>query len=155
MATPDFVLALRSAIGTDPLWLSGVTAVITRGAELLLVRRADTLEWTPVTGVIDPGEHPASAAVREAKEEADIEIRVDRLASVGVSEQIIYGNGDQAQYLDLTFYCRWVSGEVFPADGENVAAAWFPLEELPTIPDRYRHRIRAALSDETATRFIV
>ncbi|RYY40302.1 MAG: ADP-ribose pyrophosphatase, partial [Actinomycetales bacterium] len=41
MSTPDFILALREKIGTDPLWLPGVTAVTTRGDEVLLVRRAD------------------------------------------------------------------------------------------------------------------
>ena len=153
MPTPDFILALRSVIGTEPLWLSGVTAVVVRGDELLLVRRSDTLEWTPVTGVIDPGEHPATAAIREVKEEADVVIAVERLASIGVSNHIVYGNGDRAQYLDLTFVCRWVSGEPFPADGENVAAAWFPLDALPAIPADYQSRLDAALSGETATRF--
>ncbi len=47
MPTPDFVLSLRSKIGNDPLWLTGVTAVVTRGEgtdrELLVVRRADNL----------------------------------------------------------------------------------------------------------------
>ena len=46
MPTPDFVLSLREKIGTDLLWLTGVTAVVTRGEgdarELLVVRRADT-----------------------------------------------------------------------------------------------------------------
>ncbi len=55
MATPDFVLALRAKIGTDPLWLPGTTAVVTRGDDVLMVRRADTGQWTPVTGIIDPG----------------------------------------------------------------------------------------------------
>ena len=41
MATPDFVLDLRQAIGTAPLWLTGVTAVVLRDDEVLLVRRAD------------------------------------------------------------------------------------------------------------------
>ena len=56
MATPDFVLSLREKIGNDPLWLSGITAVVLRGDEVLLVRRADNGAWTPVTGIIDPGE---------------------------------------------------------------------------------------------------
>jgi len=68
MPTPDFVLALREKIGTASLWLSGVTAVVVRGDEVLLVRRADTGAWTPVTGIIDPGEEPAVAAVREVEE---------------------------------------------------------------------------------------
>ena len=66
MPIPDFVRALRKKIGTDELWLPGVTAVIIRdvpeGApitavpEVLLVKRADNGQWTPVTGIADPGE---------------------------------------------------------------------------------------------------
>jgi 8-oxo-dGTP pyrophosphatase MutT (NUDIX family) len=60
MATPDFVLALREKIGHDELWLPGVTAVVLRGSEVLLVRRADSGAWTPVTGIVDLGEEPPS-----------------------------------------------------------------------------------------------
>ena len=61
MATPDFVLDLLAKIGHDLLWLSGVTAVVLRDTasasrEVLLVKRAVTGEWTPVTGIVDPGE---------------------------------------------------------------------------------------------------
>ena len=31
----------------------------------LLARRADNGAWSPVTGIIDPGEHPGDAALRE------------------------------------------------------------------------------------------
>ena len=76
MPTPDFVLSLRERIGNHPLWLTGVTAVVTRGSgadrELLVVRRADTGAYTPVTGIVDPGEEPAVAAAREVLEEADV-----------------------------------------------------------------------------------
>ena len=82
MATPDFVLRLRERIGTELLWLTGVTAVILReepALEVLLVRRADTGAWTAVTGIIDPGETVAGTARREAQEEAGVEIEVERL----------------------------------------------------------------------------
>ncbi len=80
MPTPDYVLQLRAGIGHELLWLPGVTAVIRRGEEILLVQRSDNHRWTPVTGIIDPGEEPAVCAVREALEETGVEIRVDRLA---------------------------------------------------------------------------
>jgi hypothetical protein len=48
------VLELRKKVGHAPLWLTGVTAVVFRGDDVLLVRRADNAEWTPVTGIIDP-----------------------------------------------------------------------------------------------------
>ena len=75
MPTPDFISDLRRKIGTDPLWLSGVTAVVLRGDEMLMVRRSDTGAWTPVTGIIDPGETPEICARREAEEEIGFRLR--------------------------------------------------------------------------------
>jgi ADP-ribose pyrophosphatase YjhB (NUDIX family) len=157
MATPDFVLALRAKIGHDPLWLAGVTAVVVRsgaaGDELLLVRRADDGAWTPVTGIIDPGEEPAVAAAREVAEEADVTAVPERLARVGVTDVAVYANGDRSQYLDLTFRFRYVSGEPFPADGENTEAGWFALHALPPLSDDMRERIDAALDTRPEARF--
>ena len=153
MATPDFVLSLREAVGTAPLWLSGVTAVVTKADDVLMVRRSDTGAWTPVTGIVDPGEHPADAAAREVLEEADVTAEPVRLAAVGVTGVVTYPNGDQASYLDHTFALRWVSGEPAPADGENTEARWFPRDALPLISDEMRGRIDAGLSDEPGARF--
>ena len=151
MSTPDFILALREKIGTDPLWLPGVTAVTTRGAEVLLVRRADDGSWTPVTGIIDPGEEPADAAVRETSEETDVVAEPVRVARVGVTDVVVYPNGDQTQYTDVTFALRWVSGEPHPADGENTEARWFDRDDLPDMTADMRGRVAAALEDGPTT----
>ncbi|MBF0689735.1 MAG: NUDIX domain-containing protein [Cellulomonas sp.] len=149
MPVPPFVLALRERVGHDLLWLPGVTAVVLREdgprPQLLLVRRSDTGEWTPVTGIVDPGEEPAVAAVREVLEEADVVATVQRLAQVGVVGPVVYDNGDRAQYVDLTFRCRWVSGDPFPADGENTDARWFDLDALPVMEASMSARVAAAL----------
>ncbi len=157
MPTPDFVLALRDKIGTAPLWLTGVTAVVTRGEgidrELLVVRRSDTGALTPVTGIVDPGEEPAVAAEREVLEEADVVAVAERLAWVQVLPEMTYANGDRAQYLDLVFACRYVSGTPAPADGENTEAFWARLDTLPEMAANMRARVAAALADEQAARF--
>jgi 8-oxo-dGTP pyrophosphatase MutT (NUDIX family) len=158
MPTPEFVLRLREKIGNDELWLSGVTAVVVRGSgddrEVLLVKRTDNGAWTAVTGVVDPGEPPAVAAEREVLEEADIVAVAERLARVHVEDRVVvYGNGDRSRYLDLTFLCRYVSGEPFPADGENTEAGWFRPGALPEMREEHLERIRVALSDEVAARF--
>jgi len=153
MATPDFVLALREKIGHHPLWLSGVTAVVVRESEVLLVRRSDTGEWTPVTGIVDPGEQPAVAAERETLEEANIVAVAEAISWVQVTEPIRYANGDESQYIDLVFRCRYVSGDPYPADGENTDAAWFPLDALPTMTANMEERIRSALEFTGSTRF--
>ena len=153
MPTPEFVLTLREKIGTAPLWLSGVTAVVLRDQDVLLVRRADNGEWTPVTGIIDPGEEPAVAAVREVAEEADVRSVPERLAWVHVLPTTFYDNGDETQYLDLVFRLAYESGTPFPADGENTEAAWFGLDALPPMSDDMRARIQAAVDVEAMARF--
>jgi 8-oxo-dGTP pyrophosphatase MutT (NUDIX family) len=151
--TPDYVLALREKIGHDLLWMPGVTAVIRRDDHLLLVQRRDDLAWTPVTGIVDPGEEPAVTAAREAMEEAGVEVRVDRLVATGATEEMTYPNGDRAIYLDLTFACTWLSGEAYVADDESVDVRWWPIDRLPPMPPEMPERIEAALSDEVAARF--
>jgi ADP-ribose pyrophosphatase YjhB (NUDIX family) len=149
---PDFIVDLRSKIGTQLLWLPGVTAVIIRGGEVLLVQRSDSGRWAPITGVVDPGEHPADAAVREAKEETGVEIVIERLSWVHVTPVIRYPNGDQAQYLDHTFLCRYVAGEPHAADDESLDAKWFDLDNLPDMPGNCVERITTATSDSPHTR---
>ncbi|PZE27227.1 MULTISPECIES: NUDIX domain-containing protein [unclassified Curtobacterium] len=157
MPTPEFVLALREKVGTDLLWLTGVTAVVLRGdgdeQQVLVVRRADTGAWTPVTGIIDPGEEPAVAAAREVLEEADVVAVPERLAMVQTLAPMTYPNGDRAQYIDIVFRFRWVSGVPFPADGENTEAAWAPVSDLPAMSDDMRSRVAAALRDDPAAVF--
>lgn len=155
MPTPDHVLSLRAKIGTALLWLPAVTAVVLRGQQVLLVRRADTGAWTPVTGMIDPGEQPAVAAVREVAEEAGVRAVPESLVSVGVTPPIEYANGDRSQYLDLVFRLRWESGEPAPLDGENTEACWFPLDAMPPLGPGMRDRVQVAVDDPARARFAI
>lgn len=152
MPTPDFIIELRRLVGHRPLPLVGVTAVIVRGGDVLLGRRSDTGALTPITGVVDPGEEPADAAVREAWEEACVRIRVDALAWVHQIPRVTYANGDQSDYLDLTFRCSWLSGEPQPGDGEMTDLAWHPLPGPAEMAQRMRARVEAAL-EAGPTRF--
>lgn len=152
MATPDFVLQLRERIGTAPLPLVGVTAVVFRDEKVLLGRRADNGRWQAVSGIVDPGEEPADAAVRECAEEAGVRVRVERLALVQQLPRIRYANGDEVDYLDLVFRCTWLSGEPYPADGELTEVGFYGLGELGDLdPDHVRRIALAVAEDDPAT----
>lgn len=159
MPIPPFVVALRERIGQDLLWLPGVTAVVLRGdegearaPEVLLVRRSDNGRWTPVTGIVDPGENPHVTAVREVLEEASVVAEVERLVWVHATGQVTHAHGDRAQYLDHTFRCRWVSGEPQPGDDEASEAAWFALDDLPPMQQVFLDRIGCAVAGEADVR---
>lgn len=145
MPVPDFIVQLRARIGHELLWLPGVTAVVLKGNEVLLVKRSDNGAWAPVTGIVDPGEHPAQAAVRETMEETGVRCVVEELVWVNVTEPTVHTNGDHAQYLDHTFRCKFVEGRPHPADEESSEVAWFPVGNLPPMKPRLRERISTAI----------
>jgi ADP-ribose pyrophosphatase YjhB (NUDIX family) len=150
---PDFIVDLRRQIGTAELWLPGVTAVVRRADEVLLVRRSDTGEWTPVTGIVDPGEEPGVAAGREVLEETGVRVSVDRLAWVQALPRTVHVNGDRACYLDHTFSCSYVDGDAHAADDESHDARWWPLSRLPAMQQSFLDRIACVLADDPVTRF--
>jgi 8-oxo-dGTP pyrophosphatase MutT (NUDIX family) len=155
VATPDFILELRRRIGHDLLWLPAVTAIVLDPPRerMLAVRRADNGTWTPVTGIVDPGEEPATAVVREVLEEADIECTPVRLIDVRAHPPQTHVNGDRAQYLVHCFVCEHVSGDPSPADGENTEARWFPVDQPPPMKEHFLDQLQLALEDRPETRF--
>jgi ADP-ribose pyrophosphatase YjhB (NUDIX family) len=144
---PEFIVELRRHIGRAQLWLPGVTAVVIRDQHVLLVKRADNQAWTPVTGIVEPGENPADCAVREVFEETGIHVVARRLAWVHVTRRVVHANGDQAQYLDHAFRMDWVSGDPFPADDESLDVRWFAFAELPEMSADMHRRIEVASDD--------
>jgi ADP-ribose pyrophosphatase YjhB (NUDIX family) len=124
--------------------MPGVTALVLNAerTRMLAVRRADDGRWTPVTGIVDPGEEPG------------IECTAVRLLDLRALPEITYANGDRAQYLDLCFLCVADDAqEPYPADGENTAAQWFDVAEPPPLNGRFREQLALAVEDRIEARF--
>jgi 8-oxo-dGTP pyrophosphatase MutT (NUDIX family) len=155
MPIPPFIVALRKHVGHAPLWLIGTTAVVLDDAErVLLVRRSDTGHWAPISGIVEPGEHPGVTARREALEEASVTIEVERLVEITVTDLYEHVNGDRSQYLNHTFRCRYLSGEPAVGDDENLEVGWFGVHDLPVMRQEDRAHIRVAYANEPETRFV-
>lgn len=151
MPIPEFVSRLRAAVGPEMLWLPGVSGVVLDEDRVLLGRRADNGLWAVVSGILEPGEEPGPAVVRECREETGVEVEIVALTSVTTSEVVRYPNGDVAQYLDTCFWCRPVGGEARVADDESTEVDWFSLDALPEpLAASSRDRIAHALAYRTA-----
>ncbi|MFJ8635629.1 NUDIX hydrolase [Streptomyces sp. NPDC093568] len=149
MATPDFIRTIRASAGHQLLWLPGVSAVVFDDeGRVLLGKRADNHQWTVISGIPDPGEQPAVCAVREVYEETGVECVPERVVLIKAGREVTYPNGDQCQFMDITFRCRAVGGEARVNDDESVEVGWFAVDALPTMKERQIFRIKQALSDE-------
>ena len=148
MVMPPYVANLREKVGHDLLWLPGATAIVLDSSsgqsEVLLVRRSDNNEWTPVSGISDPGEDPDITAVREVFEETTVRVQVDRVLWIQALPASEYVNGDQVQYFDVAFSCSRISGEARVGDDESSDVRWWRTDDLPPMDQRFVDMIRVA-----------
>jgi 8-oxo-dGTP pyrophosphatase MutT (NUDIX family) len=138
MGISPHVARLRALVGHDLLVLpsSAVLPVDDDGRVLLAWHAGARDGWSTVGGAVDPGESPAESAVREAREEIGVEVRLGRLLDVlgGPDYEVTYPNGDRVAYVCAVYEATIVDGTPAPADGELSQVTWFTPEELATIP---------------------
>ncbi|HEY3878576.1 MAG TPA: NUDIX domain-containing protein [Trebonia sp.] len=149
MGMSPHVARLRAAVGHELIVLPCVTVLPTDedGRVLLAWHTGHTDGWGTVGGAVDPGESPAEAAVREAREEIGVDIRLGRLLGVfgGPDYEVTYPNGDRVAYVPAVYEAAIAEGIPAPADGELSEVAWFSAPELPVVPlSRFTRAVLAA-----------
>ncbi|WP_250003694.1 NUDIX domain-containing protein [Actinoplanes sp. M2I2] len=141
MPVPEYVTRMREHIGHDLLLLPGAGAVVRdEQGRILLLRRSDNGQWSLPAGMIEPGEQPAEAILREVTEETGVVAEIQNLAGVAVHETE-YPNGDKCSYLAVWFRCRAVGGEPRPDGDESLEVGWFAPDELPELGGLTKLRI--------------
>lgn len=105
----------------------GVNIAILRDQHVLLMKREDFEVWCMPGGMMEAGESPAEAAIREAKEETGLEIRLLRL--VGVYSRPRWRT---EEYHIFLFAAEVTGGTLTPQPGEALELRYFPLAALPS-----------------------
>jgi ADP-ribose pyrophosphatase YjhB (NUDIX family) len=108
----------------DPKVAAG-TIITDRDRRVALVRR--TIDpgfgkWVYPGGYVDRGESAQQAAIREAREESGLEVRLDRLLNV-------YSYPGRA--VVSVVYLATVTGGTLVAGDETSEARWFRPDEIP------------------------
>ena len=108
---------------------------------VLLTQREDFEVWCTPGGVIEKGETPAAAGIRETKEETGLDVRLTRF--VGVYSRNLWRGDD---YHIFVFLAEIIGGTLTPQPEEALQLAFFPLDALPELLIGQEHRIQAAAS---------
>ncbi len=106
-----------------------VGTVVLRDRRVLLIRQAEghplAGQWSIPWGIVDNGEPPEDAALRETREESGI--KADLEGMLGIQ------NLPEVGWLGIVFLCHHVEGEPV-ADGiETDKAGYFSLEEMDSL----------------------
>jgi len=97
---------------------------------LLLLRQPPGYGWTLPGGLLDYGEQPAEAALRELAEEAGIHLTPDELTEC-VPNAVVHTDG---RWIDLVFEARVPADVALRVDGAEVYEARFhPVDALPRL----------------------
>lgn len=120
--------------GTERPVVAAAIAVLIRGDEVLLVRRANRPDagiWGFPGGKVDFGEAVTAASTRELFEETGVRAEARQV----ITALDVFDHDDRGRvcqhFVLIAVLCRWVSGEPLAAD-DALEARWFPVRGLDT-----------------------
>ena len=129
MPISDYLMEIRSHVGASLLLMPAATGIIHDDLGRVLVVYTTNEMWGTPGGALDPGETPATAVVREMREELGIEVVPEALLAV-VRQHLVYPHGDEVEYTSVAFRCRVVAGEITAADDEVLRWEWVEPAEV-------------------------
>ena len=130
----NYIQSIRSKVGHEKIILAFAGGCIfNHKGEVLLHRRGDTDKWGFPGGAIELGETPQMAAIREAKEETGLDVKVGRIIGVYTDLDITYSSGDQAQSIVIAYELIEVGGELFCDQKETTELRYFSKENKPQL----------------------
>lgn len=136
-----------------------VVAYIVKDGKVLLVHHRKLDMWLPAGGHIEEGETPEDTVLREAKEEAGLDIEIvgekDEAGNVeGKVQMLITPDHIQLeeidgkhQHIDLVYFARAKGGDVKLREDEHHDIRWFSEADLnsPEIQSNVRRFAKKAI----------
>ena len=135
----DYIRNLREKVGHEPIIYVGATVLVfNEKNELLLNLRSDTSTWGIPGGGKELNETLEECAIRELKEETNIDVKDLKLIAVlsGPEYYFKYPNDDEVDCVIVLYQVKNHSGELKINDGESTKLSFFPLDNLPPLESR-------------------
>ncbi len=134
---------------THPTIMVSLALCFNKNKELLLVKQKDRDFWSPPSGEIEKNESPQEAAVRETKEEINLDIRIVKPLAPIIKWRNEYHN---AVIILFHFLCEVVKGKIRhnvtnEPQYDVTAHKWIPLENIPKSEIKIAPNILALINE--------
>ncbi|WP_408010209.1 NUDIX domain-containing protein [Pseudalkalibacillus sp. A8] len=118
----------------DQLKAGVAVIILNEENEVLLQKRADVGQWGIPSGHIEIGETVSEAAIREVKEETNLDILIKKLIGVYSdpgSQVFAYPNGKVVHFITTCFLAEITGGELKCNSDESLEIKFFGYRSLP------------------------
>lgn len=109
-------------------------AILDKEGRILLQKRADVKKWGLPSGHVELGETVSHAAIREMREEANIDIHIKKIIGVYSDpdfQVFQYPDGKCVHFITICFLAEIVGGVLRNNSSESLALQFFKKDQLP------------------------
>ena len=138
----DYIHDLRKVIGPRKIILNCAGALIIKENKILLQRRTDNGKWGFIGGLVEMNETYEQAALREIREETNLEVDLD----TAFRHMITYSPGEGIVKDVVFFIAEAKPGRMINQECEVTSLEWLPFEQAlnALTHDSDRETLRAA-----------
>ncbi|MGD9909302.1 MAG: NUDIX domain-containing protein [Candidatus Izemoplasmatales bacterium] len=130
----SYIAFIRSKVGNSKIMLNACSVVITNEAdEVLLQHRTDNGLWGLPGGLMELDETIEECAIREVKEETNLDIELTKFLGVFVNPMMRWREVDEAQVFAFSFVGKVIGSTLRVNDQESSEFAYFDRFHLPKI----------------------
>jgi 8-oxo-dGTP pyrophosphatase MutT (NUDIX family) len=130
----SYIRYLREMVGDSMVILNAANTIIVNDKnEVLLQQRSEGGLWGLPGGLMELEDTIESCAIREAKEEMGIDVRLTDFVGIFVNPMMRWRKNDRAKVICYCFVAEIIGGSVAISDDESVAFGYFPKDSLPPI----------------------
>lgn len=134
MGMSDYISFIRSKVGNAKIILNAACVVIAdEQGRVLLQKRSDNHKWGLPGGLLELDESIQNGAIREVKEETDLDVELTDFIGVFVNPQMRWRKADDAEVICFSFRGVVKSGTLKINDSESLEFGFFGKDELPEI----------------------
>lgn len=141
----NYVHDIRKKIGNDPLILIGSNVIIQNNNDEFLLQKRNSNSWGLPGGLMEIGESLEQTAIREVKEETNLDIDKLKLVNTFSGKDYFFTleNKDQIYVVTSLYKAEQYSGIMIPDGTETKDLKFFSYKNLPVeIEDEYLYYIQ-------------